>query len=380
MGLIEQELNKALYSPVRRKANTARNLRSIAKRLTNKKANPTEVMVKITSFGTVGQSSATSKLTSSKGHNDYITRNGKIEMENDRGEIFSGKSEVAAYFKEWEKDFMDGKRHINQRDTMHLVLSMPDTTDPRDVRLAARAFAKELFASNHEYVMVLHHPGNDKMAKQPHVHLDVKCLGFNGKRLNPRKADLQEWREVYADKLDELGINAVASPRRSRGVVKKAEKAVIRHIEKGDKTHPPRTPKIVALKTAEIVSELKAENNGQDVLLKPWDEAIKKRWHSVRNAYLAAANEVERDNQTVSGEKLAPEDNKIFAANLRAFAASMQPIVTERDAIKAALRQKFSKQKQRQPDSIVESLPQSQNLEKDGAGRPTPSRSNEIER
>ena len=39
--------------------------------------------------------------------------------------------------------------------------------------------------------MVLHdHQAN------PHVHLSVRAESKNGRRLNPRKTDLQRWREI----------------------------------------------------------------------------------------------------------------------------------------------------------------------------------------
>ena len=79
------------------------------------------------------------------------------------------------------------------------MLSMPRGTDPESVRFAAREFAKIEFA-DHRYVMVLHdHQAN------PHVHLAVKAESKHGKRLNPRKADLRRWREVFAEQLQSAG-------------------------------------------------------------------------------------------------------------------------------------------------------------------------------
>jgi hypothetical protein len=76
---------------------------------------------------------------------------------------------------------------------------------------AARQFAKAELA-NHRYAMVLHtHQAN------PHVHLAVRAEGRDGKRLNPRKQDLRRWREMFAERLRELGIDAEASSRVARG-------------------------------------------------------------------------------------------------------------------------------------------------------------------
>ena len=60
-----------------------------------------------------------------------------------------------------------------------------------------------------QYAMVLHtfetDPGPHP-ARHPHVHLTVKAAGLDGTRLNPRKPDLQRWREGFADALREQGI------------------------------------------------------------------------------------------------------------------------------------------------------------------------------
>ena len=91
--------------------------------------------------------------------------------------------------------------------------SMPSGTDPLIVQRAAREFAQAEL-SDHRYVMVLHdHQAN------PHVHLSVRAESRNGKRLNPLKADLQRWRETFAEKLRGWGIDAEATQQRTRGQV-----------------------------------------------------------------------------------------------------------------------------------------------------------------
>jgi type IV secretory pathway VirD2 relaxase len=280
MALIESELGKALESAVKRKANRTKKLRAKAKLVAG---GAPEVMLKITSFGKSGGHV--------KAHLEYITRNGKLELENDRGEVFSGKAEVKDFFKDWEKDFNDSKRYKNQRDTMHMVLSMPESTDPESVKNAVREFAKATFVKNHEYVFALH---TDE--PHPHCHLTIKTLGFDGKRLNPKKADLQQWREGFAEKLRDQGVEAEATPRYSRGVVKKAEPSVIRHIENGDKTHKPRVSKVRAAKIKEVAQEISAEAQGLPIPPKPWEEAIKNRQTKIRRAWLDAAEALEQED------------------------------------------------------------------------------------
>ncbi len=292
MSLIASELDGLLHPRVKRKANKTGNLRA-AKRVTS---SATEVMVKITGFG--------KGAGHVKAHLDYITRNGKLEMENDRGEVFSGKDEVKTLFDDWEKDFSDGERRKNQRDTMHMVLSMPEGTDVESVHMAVREFTKETFGGKHEYVFALH---TDE--PHPHCHVTVKCLGFDGTRLNPRKADLQQWRVGFAEKLRDQGVDAEASPRNSRGVVKKAEASVIRHIERGDKTHKPRVSKVKAAKIKEVAQELTDEAKGLTIPVKPWEEAIKSQQQKIRQKWLAVAGALETDDSRITfNNKVAHND------------------------------------------------------------------------
>jgi type IV secretory pathway VirD2 relaxase len=284
MSLIESELGKVLYPAVKPKKNRTQNLRAIAKRVVR---GAPEVMVKITGFckgaGHV------------KAHIKYITRNGKLEMENEREEVFFGKEENNLLFSDWKENLGESKRRKNQRDTMSLVLSKPESTDPEAVKKAAREFAKATFGKNYEYVFVLH---TDR--PQPHCHISVKCLGFNGKRLNPRKADLQIWRKRFAEKLRDQGEEAEATPRRSRGVVKKAVRGIIMRIERGDKSHKPRVSKVTALKIKETAIEIITEAKGLPVDLKPWEEAIMTRQSEIRRAWLTAADALENEDSRLT--------------------------------------------------------------------------------
>jgi hypothetical protein len=47
--------------------------------------------------------------------------------------VFSGKEAVKEMFEGWGQGFGDGKRRNNQRDTLHMVLLMPESTDPESI-------------------------------------------------------------------------------------------------------------------------------------------------------------------------------------------------------------------------------------------------------
>jgi hypothetical protein len=101
----------------------------------------------------------------------------------------------------------------DRREAFHIMLWMPrGGADAPFVLRAAREFAQDELRG-HKYVMVLH----DHQA-HPHVHISVRAEANNGTRLNPRKADLHRWREVFAEKLRGYGIDAEAARQVTRGV------------------------------------------------------------------------------------------------------------------------------------------------------------------
>jgi hypothetical protein len=115
------------------------------------------------------------------------------------------------------------------RDSFHLVLSMPTGTDPLSVQRAARNFSTREF-SGFQYAMALHTFETDPdphPSPHPHVHFTVKAAGLDRVRLNPRKADLQRWREGFAEALCEHGIEATTTSRIHRTTY---ERWTVRHL------------------------------------------------------------------------------------------------------------------------------------------------------
>jgi sugar phosphate isomerase/epimerase len=107
---------------------------------------------------------------------------------------------------------------------------MPTRTDPLSVQRAARDFAKREF-TGFQYAMVLHTFETDpdpNPVPHPHVHLTVKAAGLDGIRLNPRKPDLQRWREGFAEALREHGIEATTTSRIHRTT---HERWKVRHLQ-----------------------------------------------------------------------------------------------------------------------------------------------------
>jgi len=184
-----------------------------------------EVMVKIT-----GDSSG---LRDAKRHLEYISRNGELELTDERGEPINGLQEIRDLRARLHAAQVP--QESNKREFLHVMFSMPPGTPERGMREAVQQFCAEEFG-NRRYAMALH---DDK--DHTHVHVLVHTRDMeraDEPRLSPKKADLFRWRLGFADKLREHGIDAAASERRHRGHYRRAEHAAVRQI-RGDN---PRSP------------------------------------------------------------------------------------------------------------------------------------------
>jgi hypothetical protein len=155
-------------------------------------------------------------------HLEYLDRGGELEIERDDGEPLQGKGAAKALIDDWDLD-LDQKRPTaklrlpagrNPAKLVHkMIISMPAGTPPQKVLAAVKNFAREEFALKHRYAMVLH---TDQ--SHPHVHMVVKAIGKDGRRLNVRHATLREWRREFTRHLREQGVEANATERAIRGV------------------------------------------------------------------------------------------------------------------------------------------------------------------
>lgn len=266
-----------------------------------------EVMVKIT-----GRTKSVAHL---KSHLAYITRNGELDAETEQGTTLAGRSGLKDLQQRWEDDAgLDDKRRRDSSLSINIILSMPAGTDAIAVKDSARAFAIETFGGNRDYVFVQHLDD-----KHPHVHLTVRSLGHDGKRLNPRKADLQAWRERFAGELRLRGIAAEATPRRTRGRVRKADRGAVLALRKRK-----ITPDVDRLIRHEVLSEMR----GGITAKHPWDDQIKSRQDAIRRRYLDYAAELQRSGVAA---------DHALARQVRQFVNDMPTVETRRHALKNEL-------------------------------------------
>lgn len=220
-------------------------------------------------------------------HLRYIDRNGELQIETDEGEYLKGKGIEKDIIAEWDLDSAKaqgrgpyrGKAGRKPARLVHnVILSMPKGTPPEKLLLASRNFAREEFALKHRYVLTLHTEQD-----HPHVHLVVKAVGEDGKRLNIRKATLREWRGLFAQHLRAHGIAANATERAVRGQTRSGFKDGIHRASlRGDSRH-------LRERTQRIAQELRdgalQPNPGKAKLLDTRREVIA-GWHAAADALL----------------------------------------------------------------------------------------------
>ena len=106
-----------------------------------------QVMVKVTGGGR--------GMNAIAAHFRYISKNGRLDIEDDRGDTSRGKSALQGLADDWRYGgtFIDDMG--DRREAFNTMLSMPRGTGPLAVQRSAREFAK-LALADHKYVMVLH--------------------------------------------------------------------------------------------------------------------------------------------------------------------------------------------------------------------------------
>lgn len=281
-----------------------------------------EVMVKVSrpakndKSGNPIKVTRTSEAVRMAEHLAYISRNGKLDLENDEGEVSKGRQEVAEIYREWLEKHDDARNASwatdRTRMTTGIIFSMPAQVNAEAVKDAVRALSQQEFQGRHDYVLALHTD-----TKHPHVHLTLRTVGHDGERLNLRKADLQHLRDTFAEKLRQRGIEAESTRRHARGATRKGEATPVYKIrQRGGK------PLVDARKAREVQRDL--DDNLGRLPQRPWDAALVSRRNRVMATYGAAAR--------VLAQSEDPADRELAVAT-KAFAARLTDMTTQRAAM-----------------------------------------------
>ncbi|EAK3328554.1 spore coat protein CotH [Campylobacter upsaliensis] len=170
----------------------------------------TEVVVKITSGSKNSQ--ALSK------HLDYISRKGNVELITNDFDRYVGEDEILELKKFFKNEgipiplYKEGAKE--KRHTINMVFSMKEhsTTPKEKLQQATITTLKRIYPNN--LFVVAFHADTDN----PHCHICLKVADKNGKRINPRKADLSNLRAEFAKALNELGVEAKATNKKQKEV------------------------------------------------------------------------------------------------------------------------------------------------------------------
>lgn len=329
-----------------------------------------EVMVKVTGGG--------KDTGTAQAHIAYIDRHGVLDIHTDDGDILNGKDAAKFLVDDWGLDETikgkmreapgegeldkNGKPKRDSRPKLvhNIVLSMPQGTPPQAVLAAAQSFAKENFALNHRYAMVLHDPATDpkhektQSGKNPHVHLVVKAISETGERLYIRRETLQLWREQFAQALRMQGVQANATPAAIRGKGKSSAKSAIhQHQERLEKwcaegqneeinRKPPIPSLLLQSQVERVLNELfngiKPDLSSKDKLIATRDNVVKD-WLATEKALRDVGNNKDADRMLDFVNSLPPVKSdydllreQILAdkERLRAATATIKPPIIDK--------------------------------------------------
>ena len=315
---------------------------SARSRLARIVARKPEVMVKIT-----GRTRGAQHL---KKHLDYVTRNGRLVAETRDGEVLTSRDSVRALHDDWLQDnavLANGRNTLQAVQSVSIILSMPPGSPPDRVQEAARTWACETFADRHDWLMARH---DDK--DHPHVHVTVRSVGSDGRRLTAGPKELQGWRERFAHELRRHGVEAEATPRQARGQVRKSAPIAVHKIE-GRGT-------VLAARRREVSLAAREANTAAPRPARGWEAEIGQRQRAIRKAYLERAE--------LLSEGSDPADRQL-ARDIKRFVAEMPVAVTRRQALAAELRDITDERHSKELQRRITFAPSPANLAKSSSGK-----------
>lgn len=147
----------------------------------------------------------------------YITRNGKLDCEDQDGQSLDGCEVIDDRMQDWTDDEDLQKRAGQGRPSKTLarrfIISTPPGTSVEALKKAVREFAQtELRDRGFEYIWTIH---TDKA--HPHAHVLIKNRAADGHRLHYSLQELKALRERWCVVAEKYGIDLNATSRAVRG-------------------------------------------------------------------------------------------------------------------------------------------------------------------
>ena len=153
----------------------------------------------------------------------YISRNGKLECEDDEGQVLAGTEAIDDRMRSWVEDDelyqQTGAGRPSDKLARRFIVSTPPGTDPEALKKAVRDFTEAEFKSRgFEFIWTIH---TDKA--HPHAHVLIKNRAADGKRLHYSNQELRAMRERFCVIAQNYGIDLNATSRAVRGRTKRAK-------------------------------------------------------------------------------------------------------------------------------------------------------------
>lgn len=257
------------------------------------------------------KASGSKSLVSLQKHLNYISRDGELPLEGRDGERLQGRAAVREAAADWTLD--EHRPGLIAEISKNYVVSYADAADREAVHAAGRAFARQTFASNHEYLLV---PHTD--TAYPHLHISVRALGDDGRRLDVDPKGFEQWRHAWVERLQEQGLEAAATPRWSRGLVQRKNISMaMRVMTELHEEHDADPPRVFMDGWRSAFREVR----GQAYQDQPWVPAIVKRHKALVETYRDAAQELRWTGR--------PEDVQLSEA-VEALVARFPEPITQR--------------------------------------------------
>lgn len=250
-----------------------------------------------------------------KAHLDYISRHGELALEGADGDLVraAGRADLVERWV-FEAQVANPRASI----ALPMILSMPAGT-PRDGLVeATRSFAQVAFAGG-AYVHVLH---QDRA--HPHVHLTVHSVGPQGRRVIPYKQTVEQWRETFAEQLRRHGVDAEASPRWARGVVRRQDRQAMHHMRERLVSGAGDTPLVLKAALDEAIEVVLGTRQ-----LSPDHQAALSFHDEVHQRFVVEANRLRRSRNA---------DERALGAAAIEFLEALPPPLTRHQTYVARLR------------------------------------------
>jgi len=263
----------------------------------------------------------------------YISRNGKLECEDDEGQVLAGTEAIDDRMRSWVEDEelyqQTGAGRPSDRLARRFIVSTPPGTDPEALKKAVREFAEAEFKSQgFEYIWTIH---TDKA--HPHAHVLIKNRAADGKRLHYSNRELRAMRERFCVIAETYGIDLNATSRAVRGRTKRAKPIERVYQEQRGSQH--------IYEKYRIEEFVKALKEGRDL-----DEPeLMKKVRMTRTEILKnAAEYVEELRQTGKPEDLT------LAASIEKKISEMPPVESAQEVRLRKAKEKIRRKKQQRTE------------------------------